>query len=60
MRAVLGGVGATLFEVTDLRYVDGYAQVVTSTPVNEMSVQAAILSPDAWAYGCTITPQYLK
>jgi hypothetical protein len=46
----LGGVGATLFEVTDLRYVDGYAQVVTSTPVNEMSVQAAILSPDAWAY----------
>ena len=42
--------GATLFEVTDLRYVDGYAQVVTSTPVNEMSVQAAILSPDAWAY----------
>jgi hypothetical protein len=39
----LGGVGATLFE--DLRYVDGYAQVVTSTPVNEMSVQAANPEP---------------
>jgi|SRR5271166_3228653 len=33
------GVGATLFEVSDLRYVDGYAQVVVPTPVNEMSVQ---------------------
>jgi hypothetical protein len=41
----LDGVGATLFEVTDLRYVDGYAQVVTSTPVNEMSVQAANPEP---------------
>ena len=56
----LGGEGATLFEVTDLRYVDGYAQVTATTPVNEMSVQAAIMSPAAWAYGCTITPNYLK
>ena len=30
------------------------------TPVNEMSVQAAIMSPEAYAYGATITPAYLK
>jgi hypothetical protein len=56
----LGGIGAALQEVTDLRYVDGYAQVVTSTPVNEMSVQAAILSSTMWCYGATVTPTYLK
>jgi hypothetical protein len=56
----LGGVGAPLHEVSDLRYVQGYAQVVAQQPVNEMSVQAAILSPEAWAYGCTIQPAYLK
>jgi hypothetical protein len=35
-------------------------QVVVTDPVNEMSVQAAILSPEAYCYGCTITPNYLK
>ncbi len=38
----------------------GYAQVVAQQPVNEMSVQAAIMSPEAYAYGTTITPAYLK
>jgi len=56
----LGGLGTVLHEVSDLRYIEGYAQVVAPTPVNEMSVQAAILSPEAYAYGCTITPAYLK
>ena len=35
-------------------------QVVVTNPVNEMSVQAAIPSPEMWVYGCTITPNYLK
>ena len=56
----LGGIGSVLHEVSDLRYVTGYAQVVAQQPVNEMSVQAAIMSPEAWAYGMTITPAYLK
>ena len=38
----------------------GYAQVVAQQPINEMSVQAAILSPEAYCYGTTITPAYLK
>jgi hypothetical protein len=28
--------------------------------ITEMSMQAAILSPEMWIYGCTITPNYLK
>ena len=44
-------------EIARIRY---YAQVVAQQPVNEMSVQAAIMSPEAWAYGCTMTPAYLK
>lgn len=55
-----GGVGPPLIEVSDLRYVQGYAQVVSPKPVNEMTVQVAILSPEAYAYGATITPAYLK
>lgn len=54
------GWGAPLHEVTDLRSIQGYAQVVAPTPVNEMSVQAAIMSPESYAYGCQITPAYLK
>ena len=46
-----GGIGSTLHEVSDLRYVQGYAQVVAQPPVNEMSVRAAIVSPEAWAMG---------
>lgn len=56
----LGGAEQPLQEVTALRYAAGYAQVVTSTPVNSLVVQAAILSPRAFAYGCTVFPQYLK
>lgn len=56
----LGGSGSFLHDVTPLRYATGAAQVVTTTPVNEFSVQAAILSPKVWLYGCTLTPNYLK
>lgn len=56
----LGGLGAFLHEVSDLRYVDGYAQVVTTNPVTQMSIQAAIMSPESYAYGATVTPSYLK
>jgi hypothetical protein len=56
----LGGIGSVLHEVSDLRYNEGYAQVVAPTPVNEMSVQAAIMRPEAYAYGATIIPAYLK
>ncbi|ATN87591.1 minor tail protein [Mycobacterium phage Iota] len=57
----LGASGSFLHEVTDLRYAqDGRAIVTTSTPTNQLSVQAAILSPEAYAYGCRITPSYLK
>ena len=47
----LGGMGATLHEVSDLRYIEGYAQVVAQQPTNEMSVQAAILCPRLTAMG---------
>ncbi|QDF18618.1 minor tail protein [Gordonia phage Pupper] len=56
----LGGVGSYLHEVTDLRYSNNRATVTTSEPVNQMTVQAAILSPQAFAFGATITPVYLK
>ena len=56
----LGGLGGTMHEVSDLRYVQGYAQVVAQTPVNQMSVSVAIRSPEAYAFGTTITPAYLK
>jgi hypothetical protein len=49
-----------LGEVTDLRYVNGRANVTVTTPVNQMSVQAAIMSPESWAYGVRVTPTYLK
>ncbi|QIG58346.1 minor tail protein [Gordonia phage Skog] len=56
----LGGVGSYLHEVTDLRYASGRSTVVTTEPVNQMTVQAVILSPQAYAFGATITPTYLK
>ncbi|QDH91763.1 minor tail protein [Mycobacterium phage Phrappuccino] len=55
----LGGAGEFLHDVTPLRYADS-AQVVTTTPVNEVTVQAAILSPKAFAYSCDVLPAYLK
>ncbi|QZE10480.1 minor tail protein [Mycobacterium phage ScoobyDoobyDoo] len=56
----LGGVGAYLHEVTDLRYEDGRVNVTTTTPVNDVSITASIINPKAWAYGCRVTPHYLK
>lgn len=54
------GSGGVLQEVTDLRYVNGRANVTVTDPVNEFTVQAAILADNAYAYGCRITPIYLK
>jgi hypothetical protein len=34
--------------------------VVAQQPVNEFSIQAAIMDPEMYAYGCTATPTYLK
>lgn len=56
----LGGVGSYLHEVTDLRYQDGRVNVTTTNPVSDVSVTATILSPQSFAYGCRITPYYLK
>lgn len=55
----LGDSGQYLHDVTQLRYADT-AIVSTTIPVNEFSVQAAIMSPSAYAYGCTLEPVYLK
>jgi len=55
----LGGEGNFLHDVTALRYT-GLAIVSNTTPVNEVSCQAAILSPTAWMYSATLTPNYLK
>jgi hypothetical protein len=55
----LGGSGAFLHDVTELRYTDT-SIVSATTPVNEALVQAVILSPTAYAYGATLVPNYLK
>lgn len=46
-------------EVTDLRYRDGAAVSVT-TPVNQATVRAVILSDEGFAFGATISPIYLQ
>lgn len=57
----LGGIGALLHDVTPLRYATtGYAQVSCTQPVNELSLQVAVLSPRAYAYGADVEPKYLK
>jgi hypothetical protein len=59
--ARLGDINSTQHEVTDLRYSSNpVVQVSRTTPVNEMQVTAAILSPKAYAFGCRITPKYLR
>lgn len=58
--ARLGTAPEDLIEVTDLRYTKGVATVTSSQPVNTLDVQAVINSPRAWAFGCKITPAYLK
>lgn len=50
---------AFLHDVTQLRYANS-AVVSTTVPVNEFSVQLAILSPKAYAYSATLEPVYLK
>lgn len=54
-----GGVGGNTHEVTDLRYVKGVANVVSTVPVNQFTIDADIFSDEAWAFGCTIVPTYL-
>ena len=55
----LGGEDTFLFDVTQLAHSDN-AVVSCTTPVQEVSVEAVIVSPHAYAYGCSITPQYLR
>lgn len=55
----LGDSSQFLHDVTQLRYADS-AIVSTTVPVNEFSVEVAILSPKFYAYGMTATPVYLK
>lgn len=56
----LGPPGTEPIEVTDLRYTKSEAIVTATTPVNQMQVQAVITTPRAYAFGCTITPMYLR
>lgn len=56
----LGDTDAEPVEVTDLRYADNQAIVTTSEPVTAIQVQAVITSNRAYAFGCTVTPNYLK
>lgn len=55
----LGDESQFLHDITPLRYA-GQAIVSTTSPVNEFSVQATILTPKAYAYTCAITPNYLR
>jgi hypothetical protein len=55
----LGGDEATLFDVTPTVYGDN-PNVSTTLPVNELAFTVGIFSPNAWAYGATLTPRYLK
>lgn len=55
----LGDGSQYLHDVTQLRYADS-AIVSCTTPVNEFSLQVAIMSPRAFAYGCVAEPVYLK
>lgn len=56
----LGGIGAPLHEVTDLRFANGRANLTVTNPVNEFSIQGVAMSPEAWMYGARVTPYYLK
>ena len=57
----LGGASAFLHDVTPLAYSSQAAAIVSTTaPVNEMVVQARILSPKVWVYSCQLTPSYLR
>ena len=48
-------------EVTDLVYANGGTAIVSNTtPVTTFIVQGSVHSPRAFAYGCTLVPNYLK
>lgn len=55
----LGDESQFLHDVTALRYA-GLAIVSTTDPVQEFSVQAAVLSPHSYCYGGSFQPTYLK
>jgi hypothetical protein len=55
----LGGSDQFNHDVTALAYADT-AIVSCTTPVNEFSVDVAILDNSAYAYGATFTPTYLE
>lgn len=55
----IGSIGAHLFDVTGLRYADT-AVVSNTVPANEFSIDAQILSPKAYVYGCRAMPVYLQ
>jgi hypothetical protein len=56
----LGAPGADLIEVTDLRYTKGMAIVTSTEPVKQMQVQTVITNQRSFAWGCKITPNYLR
>jgi hypothetical protein len=56
----LGGLGSYRHEVTDLRHIKSTTTVTSSTPANEIALTTVILSPRAWAFGATVTPNYLR
>lgn len=57
----LGDPSQFLHNVTPLVYSNQAEAIVScTTPVTEFSVQASILSDNAYAYGMTATPLYLK
>ena len=56
----LGGSGSYLHEVTDLRYTRSETVLSSPTSVKEFSLRTVVLSPKAWAFGCTATPLYLR
>lgn len=47
-------------EVTDLRHTKNQAIVTTTDPANSIQVQTVITTDRAYAFGCKITPNYLK
>ena len=53
------GSGGFNHEVTDLRFKDT-ASVAVTTPVNQATIRTIILSDEGFAFGATLTPQYLQ
>ncbi len=47
-------------EVTDLRHTRSESIVTRSTPANALRVEMVLANPRAYAFGCRITPHYLR